>query len=52
LEKSHQTAAGMASIFPKRFCSNSLTHPSYFYFGFRVKRAIRAWHRMMKDFEE
>jgi hypothetical protein len=37
LEKSHQTAAGMASIFPNRFCSNSLTHPGHFYFGFRVQ---------------
>jgi hypothetical protein len=37
LEKSHQTTAGMASIFPKRFCSNSLTHPGHFNFGFRVE---------------
>jgi hypothetical protein len=27
----------MASIFPKRFCSNILTHPGHYYFGFRLK---------------
>ena len=35
-EKYSQTA-GMASIFPKRFCSNILTYPSHFHFGFWVK---------------
>jgi hypothetical protein len=28
----------MASIFPNRFCSNILTHPSHFNFGFRVQQ--------------
>jgi len=27
----------MASIFPNRFCSNLLTHPGHFYFGFRAE---------------
>ncbi len=28
----------MASIFPNRFCTNSLTHPRHFYFGFQAKQ--------------
>ena len=36
LEKSHQTPAGMASIFPRCYRSNILPQLGHFNFGFRV----------------
>jgi hypothetical protein len=36
LRKSHQTAAGMASIFSIHFCSKILRDLGHFNFGFRV----------------
>ncbi len=38
LEKSHQTASGMASIFSKSFRSSILPHFDPFHFAFRDNR--------------
>jgi hypothetical protein len=40
LEKSHQTTAGMASIFPRCFHSNILPQLGRLNFGFRVEPAV------------